>query len=75
MNDPHISDRLLPQITRSTETLAACERNMRSAHALLDAAHLQIERSRDLHRQLDALNRLHHLGPIWHETRTPIDEP
>ena len=73
MNDPRVSDRLTGQITRTAETLAACERNVQSAHALLHAAHRQMERSRALHRRLDALNHLHHSGPFWYTTRDPID--
>ena len=75
MNEPYSHDRLLQQITESTETLAACERNMRTAHALLEAAHVQIERSRDLHRQLDLVDQRSHPGLLRHEMRPQIDEP
>ena len=75
MNEPYSHDRLIRQITRSTETLAACEQTAQSAHALLAAAQLQMERSRALQRQLDLLDDLSHPEPIWHELRKPIDEP
>ena len=60
MHEPRVPDRLIEQITRSAETLASCERTMRSSHALLATAHLQLERARDLHRHLDVLHHLHH---------------
>ena len=73
MSEPCSHDRLIRQITRSTETLAACERTTQSAHALLAEAQLQIERSRALERQLESLNHLHHLGEFWQEPRAPVD--
>jgi hypothetical protein len=74
MSDPHVSDRLIQQITRSTETLAVCEQTTRSAHALLAAAHLQMARSQGLHRQLDLLTHLSQPRPLRPEPRTARDE-
>ena len=73
MNEQRVPEQLIGQITRSAEMLAACERTMRSSHAWLAAAHYQIERARDLQRQIEILNHLHDPSIARHDAWNPID--
>jgi hypothetical protein len=59
MNESRGPDHLMGAIRRAAETLTSCERTIHESHTVLAAAHLQLERSRELHRQLEILDHLY----------------